>query len=861
MNPYQNVRKAVHRIHHILMNEEDRDLAVVSCLARLGDATGVERITVYEDQEGTEVLEKSFHWEDPSTSFDSSEEKRANLNLKERVPKVLAQLQAGDTLQLPGDSEERIFLIDRGMCSALALPVILRGKFWGFLLLETREEHAVWEADLVSLLQSVRSTLGVSFLRWDTEEQLQSTNRELSAAVERARTLVIESERANAAKDQFLARMSHEIRTPMNGILGMARLLSYQEMPKEQREQIDVILQSGEMLLHIINDILDFSKIEAGKLQLSEVGFDLHAMLESVDALLGPQAQEKQISYWSEISPEVPKQVMGDSVRIRQILMNLIGNAIKFTSTGEVTIRTECLHSDAKKARIQFRVSDTGNGISPENIKLLFDEFSQVDESPVRKYEGSGLGLAIVRRLLKLMNGDIEVDSEVGKGSSFTVTMELSTMLVPSTQEEYGEVLEQALVGRKVLVVDDNENNLKLVGGLLDQWKCEHTETTDPEEALTLLVEAHNSGNPFLCAVIDMMMPKWDGVQLAQRIRTKPELAQTLLMVMLSSVDIREQEEELHKAGFAAVMQKPVHAQQLHGILITALYEHDRNKAGILVVDDDPLTLECTKRVLEREYVVYTAESPAAAETYLQGNHGIELLFCDHEMPGECGLDFCKRLQEEGSSVVRVLTTGYLDQDFLVDAINSQALYRYLVKPVTQELFLKTAHEALDEGHRRSQDKIKIAMSYNRTDEKKSLPPPVQKPEKNDARTPRVLLAEDNPVNQKVAVSFLKRLGVDCDIAHNGKEALDQLKKDSFDAVFMDLHMPEMDGLEATTSFREWEAQQAKDRVPIIALTADAVKGDREKCLQAGMDEYITKPLKLKSLQETLSTFFPLPSV
>ncbi len=850
MTPSKLLMEAAPEIHRILVNEEDRSIAIPAALGVLGNAAGLDRVCILQCMAEAERVQVVYQWEKEGPlpiSFPS-------YLLSELLPDTKARFLSGEDVRghvLPGDPREKIFLAKRGMLAGLAFPIILRKKFWGLFLYEAAQPRREWDEGQVSILECLSSTVGVSILRWESEKQLQLINEELNAAAERARKLVIESERANAAKGEFLARMSHEIRTPMNGILGMARLLSYQEMPKDQREQLDIILQSGEMLLHIINDILDFSKIEAGQLLLNPVGFDLHSMLDSVHGLLKLKAEEKNIRYLTEVADNVPHQLSGDSVRIRQILMNLIGNAVKFTSSGQVSVRTECLGEDAGKVRIRFVISDTGPGIPEDRIRSLFEEFSQLDGSTVREFEGTGLGLAIVRRLLDLMNGDIAVESTVGEGSAFIVTLELEKHSGPSNII-LDESAEEGLRGRRVLVVDDNENNLKIMGGLLERWSCRHTETDDPQVALRLLDEAHAAGDPYLCAIIDMMMPKWDGIQLAQRIRKQPELAGTLLMVMLSSVDVRDQEVELRKAGFISIMQKPVHAKQLHEVLMSSLYQHERSKPAMLVVDDDEIVLECTKRIMQREYEVFTAESTHEAEKFLQGNHAIDLLFCDHNMPGETGLDFCKRLHAAGSSVVPVLITGHVGQDFLLDAINSQALFRYLVKPVRQDVLLKTAREALEEKRSRSRDKIKIALSETRVTKEGNLPEANGSVEPARPKISKVLLAEDNPVNQKVASQFLKRLGVECEVVPNGKLALVALTQHSFDAVIMDLHMPEMDGLEATRAYRALEAAEKRAHLPIIALTADAIKGDREKCLDAGMDDYITKPLKLKALEEVL---------
>lgn len=580
-----------------------------------------------------------------------------------------------------GDQEYQVLEWSGDICAVF--PLFLENSLWGVLCLTPTAPPTDFLPEAwLPVMRLVTGSLAISQLRWQSAAQLQQRNEELRDAAERARRLVIESEKATAAKGEFLARMSHEIRTPMNGILG----------------------------------------------------------------------------------------------------------------------------------------------------------------------------LAIVRRLLQLMNGEITVESQPGKGSVFTVTLTLEMMA--DTAETALPGAEESLRDRMVLVVDDNPNNLKIMGGYLDHWQCRHTETASPVKALNLLAEAHAQGDPYLCAIIDMMMPEWDGIQSAQRIRRQPELADTLLMVMLSSVDIREHEQELCKAGFVAVMQKPVQAVPLHRILIDALYEQGRSKPGLLLVDDDPDSLEVSKRILQKYYEIHTAQNVADAEALLTGNHGIELLFCDHNMLGENGLDFCKRLQAMGSTVVRVLMTGYIEQDFLLEAMNSQALFRYLVKPAVRELMLKTAQEALTESRKRSREKIKIALSDRLT---------VADPAKHAGASAevqpgegaRVLVAEDNPVNQKVAAQFLKRTGVDFEIVSNGREALERLQQGGFQAVIMDLYMPQMDGLTATRAIRDWERQSGRPRLPVIVLTADAIKGDRDKCMEAGMDDYITKPLKLKALEDVLQNICP----
>ncbi|MDA3874795.1 MAG: response regulator, partial [Kiritimatiellae bacterium] len=866
LNLIRKVRllEAAAAVNNTLLVQDDARKAIQEALAVIGEAAEQDRVSIFEyelnPESDTGTISLRYQWSEDGTEPQPDQTLFKNLPFEETLPRWATLFKKGKYVEGSVSSfpeQERELLKSQDIISLLAVPIFRNHNLWGFIGFDNRQEDFRWSQSERSVLVSVSSSIGASILRRESEIQLQRSNEELNAAVERARKLIIESEKANMAKSEFLARMSHEIRTPMNGILGMARLMNYQELGPEQREQLDIIIQSGEMLLHIINDILDFSKIEAGKLSISPEVFDLHLMLDSIHGLLKIKGEEKSLRYSTTVDPDVPRQVVGDPMRIRQVLVNLIGNAIKFTTEGEVEIHTRCRIQDDQNASISFEIRDTGLGIPEDRVETIFEEFSQLDGSSNRRYEGTGLGLAIVQRLVKLMRGEVDVKSEVNKGSVFTVTLPLR--LVEQEEVSNPQFPADILRGRRILVVDDNHNNLRVMSGLLEKWECRHTEIDSPIAALDEIIKAHNQGDPYLCAIIDMMMPEWDGIQLAERIRQHPELTETLLMVMLSSMDIEDQEAELRNAGFIAVMQKPVNGSQLHDILMQALYNHHRNKPTVLLVDDDPDGLECSKRILCSEYDVLTASSSAEGERILSENPHIDVLFCDHDMPGEPGLEFCKRLYDQKSSTIRILMTGHIDQDFLLDAMNSQALFRYLVKPASKDMLLKTTKDAMRERRKRSDEKIRLAMADSTLTKPRGPKNMLSPEETSEGRlsAQHVLVAEDNRVNQKVAAQFLKRLGLTCDIVGNGKLALEALQQPIYGAVLMDLHMPEMDGLEATRAYREREAKEGLPHLPIIALTADAIKGDREKCIEAGMDDYITKPLKVNKLSEVLGNYLP----
>lgn len=680
---------------------------------------------------------------------------------------------------------------------------------------------------------------------------------------------------ATRLKSDFLATMSHEIRTPMNGIIGITELLLESGLTERQKTYTQSIMHSAEALLTIINDILDFSKIEAGRLDLELIPFSLHDIFDDVTELLAIKARSKDIELIVRFAPGTPDSLMGDPVRIRQIITNLTDNAIKFTEKGSVLV-TVRPHDDTAmpgKTWIKVSVRDTGIGISKKAQANLFQKFSQVDASTTRQFGGTGLGLAICKQLTALMGGKIGVTSEEGEGSTFWFTMELA--LADSPVGNIGSTDISILRDVRALIVDDLDDNITLVREQLEAAGMECLSCNDSTKALGALIRAKEQGAPVQIALIDLAMPRMNGEMLARQIKTMDSHVQDTAIIILTSAGGQGLASRFAEIPVSAYLSKPIHSRALidtvahvwqawqNGVrdglvsaetIRTEIRAEDNvffEGARILVVDDNSVNQAVAERLLQGLGCRITLAANGREAIELLRTAIFDLVFMDVHMPEMNGLEASRHITDmKHRGVVRdipvIALTASVAKDEL-DICLEAGMQDYITKPVRKAELIQRL--ALWLPHMVTKPTTTLSPADNESREK-----PV--PEKLFDKA-RVLLAEDNHVNREFAVEVLESLGCEVTTAANGKIAVQKARDGGFDLVLMDIQMPEMDGYEATRQLREMTRNDNIPRCPVIAVTANAMKGDREKCLEAGMDDYLSKPIKKKQLSEMLLRWLP----